>query len=82
MQVCSDIRHGSIGRREAQKRYRLRANLIQHRLTQYDQGGLAVDEADADTIAEYEAKIAALERKVGQLAMELELLKNAATSPA
>lgn len=82
MQVCSDIRHGSIGRREAQKRYRLLANLIQHRLTQYDQGGLAVDEADADTIAEYEAKIAALERKVGQLAMELELLKNAATSPA
>lgn len=48
LQVCSDIRQGTIGRREAQKRYRLSANLIQYWLIQYGQGGLAVDEAEAD----------------------------------
>jgi hypothetical protein len=36
---------------------------------------VAVQEVEAWAAAEYEAKIAALERKVGQLTMELELLK-------
>lgn len=34
--------------------------------------------ADAARIAEYEAKVAALERKVGQLTMEVDLLKKSA----
>jgi hypothetical protein len=29
MQLCSDIRDGKLGRREAQKTYRISANLIQ-----------------------------------------------------
>jgi len=33
------------------------------------------EDAAASTVAEYEAHIAALERKVGQLTMELDLLK-------
>ena len=33
------------------------------------------EEAKAGVIAEYEARIAALERKVGQLTMELDLAK-------
>ncbi|WP_217349257.1 hypothetical protein [Polaromonas sp. C04] len=40
-------------------------------LTQYDRGELSCKEAEASVVAEYEAKIAALERKVGQLTMEL-----------
>jgi hypothetical protein len=44
-------------------------------LTQYDRGELDADEVEASVLAEYEAKIAALERKVGQLTMELDLLK-------
>jgi hypothetical protein len=44
-------------------------------LTQFDRGELDVEEAAATTVAEYEAHIAALERKVGQLTMELDLLK-------
>ena len=44
-------------------------------LTQYDRGELGTEEAEAGVLAEYEAKVAALERKVGQLTMELELLK-------
>jgi len=75
LQLCSDIRSGAIGRRDAQKKYTLSANLIQLWLTQFDRGELNTEEAEADAIAEYEAKIAALERKVGQLTMELELVK-------
>ena len=75
LQLCTDIRSGTVGRREAQKKYGLSANLIQLWLTQYDRGELNREEVEAWAAAEYEAKIAALERKVGQLTMELELLK-------
>jgi transposase len=75
LQLCNDIRSGAIGRRDAQKKYSLSANLIQLWLTQYDRGELDRDEGEASVLAEYEAKIAALERKVGQLTMELDLLK-------
>jgi hypothetical protein len=36
---------------------------------------LCVEEAEAAVIDEYEAKIAALERKIGQLTMEIDVLK-------
>ena len=75
LQLCSDIRSGALGRRDAQKKYALSANLIQTWLTKFDRGELTYEEAEADVIAEYEAKIAALERKVGQLTMELDLVK-------
>lgn len=74
-QVCSDIRSGKLARREAQRSLNLSANLIQMWLTQYDRGELDAEEVVATQVAEYEAKIAALERKVGQLTMELDLLK-------
>ena len=44
-------------------------------LNQFDRGELDSEEVAASTIAEYEVKIAALERKVGQLTMEVDLLK-------
>src|SRR3569832_569460 len=66
LQLCSDIRDGKLGRREAQKTYRISANLIQLWLNQYDNGELDQEEAAASTFAEYEAKIAALEHKVNQ----------------
>ena len=75
LQLCTDIRSGKIGRREAQREYRMSANLVQLWLTQYDRGELDAEEAAAATVAEYEARIAALERKVGQLTMELDLVK-------
>ena len=50
-------------------------NLTQLWLTQYDRGKLSTEEAEASVITECEAKIAALERKVGQLTMELDLVK-------
>jgi transposase len=44
-------------------------------LTQFDRGELNEEEAEASVIAKYETHIAALERKVGQLTMELDLTK-------
>ena len=75
LQLCQDIRNGVIGRRDAQRTYGVSANLIQLWLTQFDRGDLNDEEAEASVIAEYEAQIAALERKVGQLTMELDLVK-------
>ena len=75
LQLCTDIRSGKIGRREAQREYRMSANLVQLWLTRYDRGELDAEEAAAATVTEYEARIAALERKVGQLTMELDLVK-------
>jgi transposase len=75
LQLCTDIRNGKIGRREARRTYQISANLIQLWLSQYDRGELNAEEAAATTISAYEAQIAALERKVGQLTMEVDLLK-------
>lgn len=77
LQVCQEIRDGQSSWRDVQRKYTLSANLVQLWLTQYDRGELDGDALEASLLAEYEAKIAALERKVGQLTMELDLLKKA-----
>ena len=56
-------------------RHRLSRNLIRLWLTKYQGGEFNEEAAMADSMEEYEARIAALERKVGQLTMENELLK-------
>ena len=75
LQLCADIRSGTITRSEARRQHSLSANLIQLWLTQFDRGEMYDEEVSAETPVQYEAKIAALERKVGQLTMELDLLK-------
>jgi hypothetical protein len=52
--------------------------IIQLWLTQFDRGELNDEEAEANVIGENEARMAALERQVGQLTMELDLTKNSA----
>ena len=66
------------------KRHGISRNLIKIRVAKYDAGGLDSDAAAADVLADYEARIAALERLVGKLALENEFLKGglAARSPA
>jgi transposase-like protein len=81
LQLCQDIRSGIIGRRDAQRSHDISANLIQLWLTQFDPGELTSEEAEASVIAGYEARIAALERKVGQLTMELDLVKKTPRMP-
>jgi len=75
LQVCTDIRAGKLGRLESQRLYKLSANLIQHWLVQYDCGELRGEEVEATQVADYESKIAVLERKAGQLTIEIDLLK-------
>ncbi len=82
LQLCQDIRAGVLGRRDAQRSHNLSANLIQLWLTQFDRGELNDEEAEASVIAEYEARIAALERKMGQLTMELGLAEKTPRMPA
>jgi transposase-like protein len=78
LQICSDIRTGVMGCGEAQNTFELSANLIQtwlaqydagEMLAQYDAGEMTVADIESPMINEYEAKIVALERKVGQLTM-------------
>jgi transposase len=75
-QLCRDIRSGALGRREAQKKFALSDNLIQLWLARYDSErdrDLPETRAvDPTRMAIYEDRIAALERKVGQLTMALE----------
>src|SRR5215212_7886048 len=78
LQLCREIRSGELRRRDAQLKYGLSAALVHTWLTQFDRGDVAVEGAtDPVLVAEYEARTAALERKVGQLTTELDLQKKA-----
>jgi transposase-like protein len=59
------------------KRHGISRNLIKIWVAKYEAGGLDSDSAAADVLADYEARIAALERLVGKLALENEFLKGA-----
>jgi transposase-like protein len=61
--------------REVARQHSLSRNLLRLWVEKYEAGQLTDEVADAARIAEYEAKVAALERKVGQLTMEVDLLK-------
>ena len=58
-------------------RHGISRNLIKIWVAKYEAGGLDSDAAAADVLADYEARIAALERLVGKLALENEFLKGA-----
>lgn len=60
---------------ELSKRHRIGSNLLRLWLKKYKVGEFTEEAAVASSLEEYEARIAALERKVGQLTMENELLK-------
>lgn len=76
VQLCNDIRSGVIRRSEAQRKHRLSGQLLTRWLAEYDRGELAQPELTDPTIEdEREVTIAALQRKVGELTMQVELLK-------
>ena len=56
------------------RRHGIGRNLIKIWVAKSEAGGLDSDTAAADVLAEYEARIAALERLVGKLALENEFL--------
>src|SRR5262249_3798750 len=57
------------------RRHGIGRNLIKIWVAKFEAGGLDSDTAASDVLAEYEARIAALERLVGKLALENEFLK-------
>jgi transposase len=59
------------------KRHDLSRNLIRIWVRKYEEGALDDEAQAADLIQAYEARIAALQRLVGQQALELEFLKGA-----
>src|SRR5450755_3911843 len=59
------------------KRHDISRQLIRIWVQKYETGAFDEDAQAADMIQEYEAKIAALERMVGRLALEIEFLKGA-----
>ena len=59
------------------KRYDISRNLIRIWIAKHNAGALDSDTAAASVLAEYEARIAALERLVGKLALENDFLKGA-----
>jgi hypothetical protein len=59
-------------------RYHLDHSVLIYWLKKYERGELAEDDHLEDQVHEYEAQVAALERKVGQLTMELDALKRGA----
>jgi transposase len=61
------------------KRHDISRNLIRIWIAKHEAGALDSDTAAAKVLTEYEARIAALERLVGKLALENEPLKGAFT---
>jgi transposase len=56
-------------------RHEINHTVLLYWIKKFQQGELTDDDHLADQVHEYEAQIAALERKVGQLTMELDALK-------
>ena len=76
VQLCSDIRSGVISRSEAQRKHRLSGTLLGLWLGQFDRGELCEEATLEPTLdEERELTIAALQRKVGELTMQIDLLK-------
>jgi transposase len=74
-QMALEFLEGRAGMHELARRHKLSRNLIRLWIQRLEAGELSDDLADAEQLAEYESKIAELERKVGQLTMEVDFLK-------
>jgi transposase len=75
LQVVQAYLDGGATQREISRRYEISLNLIQIWLERYRRGVLTEEEYLEEKTRDYEVKIAALERKVGQLTMEVEALR-------
>jgi transposase len=74
-EVVREYLAGDVSVHGLAKRHRICRNLIRVWLAKYEAGEFNEEAAMAASLEEYEARIAALERKVGQLTMENDLLK-------
>ena len=79
-QIAREYLTGEVSLHGLARRHRICRNLIRLWLAKYEAGEFTEEAAVAASLEEYEARIAALERKVGQLTMENDLLKKALPS--
>ena len=77
-QIAQEFLKGRAGMHELASRHTLSRNLIRPWILKYGAGKFNDEVAEAVRVAEYERKIAKLKRKVGQLTMEVDLLKKGA----
>jgi len=73
--VVQEYLRGEGGKDSIAHRHKISPSLVTIWVDKYQQGELTEDMERKERIREYEAKIAALERKVGQLTMEVDFLK-------
>lgn len=74
-QVVQEYLSGEESLHGLAKRHDICRNLIRVWIEKYEAGAFDEDQEAASLLQDYQAKIAALERKVGQLTMELDLVK-------
>ena len=67
--------NGEGGYKAIAKQHGIWGTLLVQWVQKFQRGELTEEIDQADRVRDYEAKIAALERKVGQLVMEVDLLK-------
>ncbi len=73
--LAKEFLNGRAGLHELARRYSLSCNLIRLWVRKYEAGEFTDEMAEKVQVAEYGREIAELERKVGQLTMEIDLLK-------
>ena len=74
-QVAQQYLSGEIALARLARRHDICRSLIRIWVAKYEAGEFDDEQVQGDTLARYEARIAELERKVGQLVMENDLLK-------
>jgi transposase-like protein len=76
-QIVQEYLSGEVGLNTLAKRHELCRHLIRVWIAKYERGEFDEEVEVAGLMQHYEARIAALERMVGRLALENELLKKA-----
>lgn len=79
-QVAEQYLSGEIPPARLARQHDISRNLIRVWIAKYEAGELDDEQVQGDLLARYEARIAELERKVGQLVMENDLLKKTRAS--
>lgn len=74
--------NGEGGYKTIAKKHDISHTLLMIWVKKYQQGELSEEIEDAEKVREQKAKIASLERKIGQLVMELDLVKKREQLPA
>ena len=75
LQLVHAYLNGEGSYKELPARHSINHSLLVLWVQKFQRGEITEEQDQAETIAEYEAKIAALERKIGQLTLEVDLLK-------